>query len=176
MDLTFQVPVQYCSLQHRALLPSPVPSTTGHCFLFGSISSFFLELFLYSSPVAYYPPTNLRSSSFMSYHFAFSYCSIYNIYIKYIFNESESCSVVSDSLQPHGLYSPWNSPGQNTGVDSPSLLQGIFPSEGSNPGLLHCRQILYQLRHKRSPYVCIIMKLHIFKIMYLYIMLLFSHV
>ena len=46
MDLTFQVPVQYCSLQHRALLPSPVPSTTGHCFHFGSASSFFLELLI----------------------------------------------------------------------------------------------------------------------------------
>ena len=40
---------------------------------------------------------------------------------------SESCSVMSDSLRPHGLYSPWNSPGQNTGVGSCSLLQGIFP-------------------------------------------------
>ena len=50
---------------------------------------------------------------------------------------SESCSVVSDSLQPHGLYSPWNSPGQNTGVGSLSLLQGIFPTQGSNPGLPH---------------------------------------
>ena len=45
MDLTFQVPMQYCSLQHRTLLPSPVTSITGHCFLFGSVSSFFLELF-----------------------------------------------------------------------------------------------------------------------------------
>ena len=61
--------------------------------------------------------------------------------------ESESHSVVSNSLQPHGLYSPWNSPGQNTGVVSLSLLQGIFPTQGSNPGLLHCRQILYQLSH-----------------------------
>ena len=52
---------------------------------------------------------------------------------------SESCSVLSDSLQPHGLYSPWNSPGQNTGVGNFSLLQGIFPTQGSNPGLLHCR-------------------------------------
>ena len=59
---------------------------------------------------------------------------------------------MSDFLQPQGLYSPtWNSPGQNTGVDSLSLLQGIFPTQGSNPGLLHCRQILYQLRHKGSP-------------------------
>ena len=63
----------------------------------------------------------------------------------------ESRSVVSDSLWPHGLYSPWNSPGQNTGVGSLSLLQGIFPTQGLNPGLPHCRQILYQLSHKRSP-------------------------
>ena len=66
-------------------------------------------------------------------------------------SQSESCSVVSDSLQPHGLYSPWNSPGQNTGVGSLSLLQGIFPTQGLNPGLPHCRQILYQLSHKGSP-------------------------
>ena len=65
--------------------------------------------------------------------------------------ESESHSVVSDSLQPHGLYSPWNSPGQNTGVGSLSLLQGIFPTQGSNPGLPHCRQMLYQLSHKGNP-------------------------
>ena len=65
--------------------------------------------------------------------------------------ESESRSVMSDSLQPHGLYDPWNSPGQNTGVGSLSLLQGIFPTQGSNPGLPHCRQILYQLSHKGSP-------------------------
>ena len=64
---------------------------------------------------------------------------------------SESHSVVSDSLWPHGLYSPPNSPGHNTGVDSHSLLQGIFPTQGSNPGLPHCRKILYQLSHKRNP-------------------------
>ena len=66
-------------------------------------------------------------------------------------SERESCSVVSNSLQPHGLYSPWNSPGQNTGVGSFSLLQGIFPTPGSNPGLPHCRQILYYLNHTGSP-------------------------
>ena len=59
--------------------------------------------------------------------------------------------ITSDSFRPHGLYSPWNSPGQNTGVASCSLLQGIFPTHGSNPGLLHCRQILYQLSHHGSP-------------------------
>ena len=66
-------------------------------------------------------------------------------------SESDSHSVVSNSLWPHGLYSPWNSPGQNTGVGSLSLLQGIFPTQGSNPGLLHCKWILYQLSHKGSP-------------------------
>ena len=63
---------------------------------------------------------------------------------------SASHSVVSSSLQPRGLYSPWNSPGQNTGVCSLSLLQGSFPTQGLNPGLLHCRWILYQLRHKEA--------------------------
>ena len=63
-DLTFLVPMQYCSLQHRTLLPPPVTSTTGYCFCFGSVSSFFLELFLHWSPVAYWAPTDLGSSSF----------------------------------------------------------------------------------------------------------------
>ena len=51
-------------------------------------------------------------------------------------------------LCPTFCNSSWNSPGQNARVDSCSLLQGIFPSQGSNPGLLHCRQILYQLSHQ----------------------------
>ena len=63
--------------------------------------------------------------------------------------KSESHSVMSNSLRPHGLYSLWNSPGQNIGVDSLSFLQGIFPTQGLNPGLLHCRWILYQLSHKK---------------------------
>ena len=54
---------------------------------------------------------------------------------------------MSNSLWPHGLYSPWNSPGQNTGVGGLSLLQEIFPTQGSNLGLPHCRQILYRLSH-----------------------------
>ena len=58
---------------------------------------------------------------------------------------------MSDSLWPRGLYSPWNSPGHNTGEGSFSFLQGIFPTHGSNPGLLHCRWILYQLSHQGSP-------------------------
>ena len=58
---------------------------------------------------------------------------------------------MSNSLRPQGLHRPWNSPGQNTGVGSHALLQGIFPTQGLNPGLPHCRQILYQLSHQGSP-------------------------
>jgi len=64
MDLTFQVPMQCCSLQHQTLLPSSVTCTTGCCFCFGSASSFFLELFSHWSPGAYWAPTDLESSSF----------------------------------------------------------------------------------------------------------------
>ena len=66
-----------------------------------------------------------------------------------------SCSVVSDSLPPRGLYlarflCPWDSPGKSTGLGSHSLLQRIFPTLGLNLGLLHCRQILYCLSHQGS--------------------------
>ena len=66
-------------------------------------------------------------------------------------SESENHSVGSDSLRPHGLYNVPNFQGQNTAVGSCSLLQGIFPTQGSNPGIPHCRQILYQLSHQESP-------------------------
>ena len=64
MDLTSQVSIQYCSSQHSTLLPSPITSTVGCCFHFVSVSSFFLELFLHWSPVVYWAPTILGSSSF----------------------------------------------------------------------------------------------------------------
>ena len=60
---------------------------------------------------------------------------------------AQSCPTLCD---PHGLYSPWNTLGQNTEVGSLSLLQGIFSSLGLNPGLPHSRWILYQLSHKGS--------------------------
>ena len=69
IDSTFQIPMQYCSLQHLTLFLLPVTSTSGHYFPFGSVSSFFLELFLLSSPVAYWAPTNLESSSFTVIYF-----------------------------------------------------------------------------------------------------------
>ena len=67
-----------------------------------------------------------------------------------------SHSVVSDSLWPHGLQParllcPWDYPGNNSGVGCPALFQGIFPTQGANPGLLHCWQILYHLSHQGSP-------------------------
>ena len=73
-----------------------------------------------------------------------------------------SCSVVSNSLLPHGsmvatpqqpnrLLCQWNSPGKNTGVGCHSLLQGFFPTKGSTPGLLPCRQLLSHLSHQGSP-------------------------
>ena len=76
-----------------------------------------------------------------------------NVFFKKMSHQrkTESFSVVSDSLQTHGLHNPWNSPGQNTGVGSRSLLKGIFPTQGSNLGLPHCRWIFYQLSHKGSP-------------------------
>ena len=61
---------------------------------------------------------------------------------------SQSCPTLCESMDCN---SPWNSPGQNTGVGSLSLLQGILPTQGSNPGLPHCRRILYQLSHKEGP-------------------------
>ena len=64
MDLTFQVSMQYCCLQHQTSFPSPIISTTGCCICFGSLSSFFLESVLHWSPVAYWAPTDLGSSSF----------------------------------------------------------------------------------------------------------------
>ena len=73
------------------------------------------------------------------------------VFVWIIVVKCETCSVVPESLQSHGVYSSLNSPGQNTGVCSCSPLQGIFPAQGLNPGLGYCGQILYQLSHKESP-------------------------
>ena len=69
----------------------------------------------------------------------------------YTLSEMKVAHLCSTLLRPHELYSPWNSPGQNTEAGSLSLLQGIFPTQGSKAGRPHCRQILSQLSHKRSP-------------------------
>ena len=65
----------------------------------------------------------------------------------YYFHSNLLMSFSSTPMWPHGIYIPWDFPGQNTGVGSLSLFQVIFPTQGSNPGLPHCRQILYQLSH-----------------------------
>ena len=62
----------------------------------------------------------------------------------------EKWKSLSAALPPHGRHSPWNSPGQNTGAGSLSLLEGICPTQGSNPGLPLCRWILYQLSYQGS--------------------------
>ena len=120
MDLTFQVPVQSCSLQHWTLPLSPVTCTTGYSFaLAPSLNSFW----------SYFSTDLLQHTGHLltqgvpvsvSYHFAFSYCS-------------------------------WGFQGKNTEVVCHSLLQGVFPTLGSNPGLPHCMEILYLLSHQRSP-------------------------
>ena len=66
-------------------------------------------------------------------------------------SENESHSVVSDSFRPHGPYSPWNYLGQNTGVGSHSLFQGIFPTQGWDPCLLHWQAGSLPLSHQGSP-------------------------
>ena len=70
-------------------------------------------------------------------------------------SESVSCSIMPNSLQLHGLQParllcPWNFPGKNTGVSCHSLFQGIFPTQGLNLCLLHCRHVLYHLNHQGS--------------------------
>ena len=103
----------------------------------------------------------------------FFVCFLCIICVKTIINllqwkksESVSRSVLSHSLWPHGLYPsrllcPWDSPGKNTGVGCHSLLQGIFPTQGPNPSLLHCRQILYHLSHQGSPSKLVIVQYYI---------------
>ena len=77
--------------------------------------------------------------------------SVHGIFQARILKWSEvKVAQLCPTLRPHELYSPWNSPGQNTGMGSCSLLQGIFPTQGLSPGLSHCRQILYQLSHQGS--------------------------
>ena len=116
MDLTFQVPMQYCSLQHQTLLLSPVTPTTGCCFCFGSVSSFFLELFLHWSPVAFWAPTNLGSSSF-SFLFAFSYCS-WGSQGK---NTEVVCHSPEKAMAPHSSILAWKIPW----TEEPGRLQSM---------------------------------------------------
>ena len=112
--------MQY-SLRYRTLLPSPVISTTGHCFCLGSISSFFLELFLHSSPVAYWAPTNLGSSSFS----VISFCLV----ILFMGLSSMNIEVVCQAV-------PYNFPGGSDGEASTYNAGnlGSIPESGRSSG------------------------------------------
>ena len=79
MDLTFQVPMQSCSLQHRTLLLSPVTSTAGCSFCFGSIPSFFLELFLHWSAVAYWAPTGWPGEFLFQYPIILPFHTVHGV-------------------------------------------------------------------------------------------------
>ena len=83
-----------------------------------------------------------------------SSCSFFFFFflIKFFIHSVVSDSLSSHGLQPTRLLCPWNSPGKNAGVGSHSFLQGIFPTQGWNLGLLHCRHILYRLSHEESPW------------------------
>ena len=95
---------------------------------------------------------NVSAQDFPSGPLAKTLLPVQGAWVRSLIREMKwSPSVVSNSMSPHGLYSPWNSPGQNTGVGSLSLLRGIFPTQRLNPGLPHCRQILHQLSYKGSP-------------------------
>ena len=84
------------------------------------------------------------------------FCSLYCPEGLFVYRNTEVLVTQSClTLWSHGLYSPWNSPSQNTGVCSLSLLQRIFPTQASNPILPHCMWILYQLSHKGSPDILI---------------------
>ena len=107
------------------------------------VSSYFHSQQLFSVPVVLpFPKCHICTVNV---------CSSWIWFLSLKKKKKESCSVVSWLMWPHGLHSPWNSPGQNTGEGSYSLVQGIFPTQGLNPGLLHCRWILYQLSHQGSP-------------------------
>ena len=106
-----------------------------------------------------------RKREYMNSWFALLYSrNLHNIVKQFWkWRESESHSVVSDSLQPHGLeptrlLCPWNSPGRNTGVACHFFLQVIFLTQGSNLGLPHRSQTLYCLSHQGSHYTPIKMK------------------
>ena len=131
-------------------LYSPIPLYLLTIAFFLSTCTILVFIFVHSKPQCF-PLFQLLSQTtavLLSACFLFDYKYVEILVGIY---ERKSCSAVSDSLRPHGLYSPWNSPGQDAGVGSLSLLQGIFPTQGSNPGLPHCRQILYQPSHKGSP-------------------------
>ena len=105
------------------------------------------------------PADFLSSEPSGKHFFSILGCSTFNVVERFkppLSSVQFSHSVVSDSLRPHGLsptrlLCPWDFPGNSTGVDCHFRLQRIFPTQGSNLGLPHCKQILYRLSHQVSP-------------------------
>ena len=109
-------------------------------------NSFLLqEVFEESINRVKYPSWN-PSSSLLIKQVIFTNPEVFMLLMKVKVKVTQSCPTLCDPMD-----SPWSSPDQNTGVGSLSLLQEIFPTQGSNLGLPHCRWILYQLSHKGSP-------------------------
>ena len=116
---------------------------------------FLFNIFLRISTIdTIFCPLSVILKIIVSYNF-FSLANLMHVNSKYFFEKSESVSL---SLLPHGLkharlFCPWNSPGKNTGMGSHSLLQGIFLTQGSNPGLLHCRWFYYYWATMLGTYI-----------------------
>ena len=108
------------------------------------------------SPIYFGDPNNgnldLSLSRLSTFHFLLSYSKLNIIFVvvKSVCHVWLFCDPMDCSL-PARLFCPWDFPGKNTRVDCHFLLQGIFQTQGSNPGLPHCRQTLYPLNHQGSP-------------------------
>ena len=124
------------------------------------------QIFLPAARLLGVPPPHPQTSGFLgrtqlrppSSCLLVSYLPAAGFHLSVSACESVSHSVMSDSLRPHGLEPASrgssvhvDSLGKNTGVGCHALLQGIFPTQVSNPGLLHCRQVPYHLSHQGSP-------------------------
>ena len=145
---------------------APAPSTLSHAsnLDWRFISHMIIYMFQCHSPKSSHPCPLPQSPKDCSIHLCPFCCLAYRVIVTIFLNSiymryggvGVSRSVMPDSLRPHGLQPTrllcsWDFPGKDTGVGGHFLLQGIFPTQGSNPGILHCRQILYQLSYKGSP-------------------------
>ena len=133
--------------------PGTSPKIRFHCLpaLLSTLSESGI-VFLFAKAKVVASSFRARTGASEDQHILSGWVQTFIVFPAFLWESSTwSCSVTSDSLWPLGLYGPRNSPGQNTGVGSCSLLQGIFPTQGSNPVFPHCKWIPYQLRHKGSP-------------------------
>ena len=121
-------------------------------YIFSTRQLFSVDFFVHViiiQTLIHYADSSITGNHILSVFILKSRCLYYpcNLLWKEV-KVTQSCVTLCN---PPGLYSPWNSPGQNSGVGSLSLLQGIFPTQGSNLGLPHHRWILYHLSHQGTP-------------------------